>query len=334
MGQEILKISVIIPTYKRPQLLQRALDSLREQTFSDGEILVVDNEANVSVESLISKVQPGHRLPIRYVAESNLGLHHARHAGARAARGEILLFSDDDATFDRGWMSAYAESFDRYPEMAAAGGPVRPLWEGSPPQWLLKLQESYGGRSFPMLSLMERGPDFCLAPQGVFFGVNMAIRKSVLFEVGGFNPEAFGEVWLGDGESGLNYKLWDRRLPIGYVPGAVVHHYISAERMTVDYLRRRMANEGACAMYTRFHREIPGTAGFWWCIGSLVVKCCLSRFAAILTGGRTDSLSLKFQLHAAKVDAQLRYARRLRRDEEFRTFVRKQNWLNDPCTSA
>ena len=194
---------------------------------------------------------PTHRLV--YVREERLGLHNARHAGVWAAKGDILLFTDDDATFDPGWLSAYAEAFDSHPEMAAAGGPVRASWEAPPPQWLVEFMGDV--KTFGILSLMEPYDDFRLNADGIFFGVNMAIRANVLLEMGGFNPEAFGAVWLGDGETGLIYKLWDHRMLIGYIPEALVYHHIPPERMTVQYLRVRMANQGACDLYSDFHRS-------------------------------------------------------------------------------
>ena len=48
---------------------------------------------------------------------------------------------------------------------------------------------------------MEPYDGFRLDPNGVFFGVNMAIRRDVLLKLGGFNPDSFGDVWLGDGET-------------------------------------------------------------------------------------------------------------------------------------
>src|SRR5258707_14266832 len=114
---------------------------------------------------------------------------------------------------------------------------------------------------FPPLSLLDLAPDFRLTPDGIFFGVNMAIRRDVLFESGGFNPESFGDHWLGDGETGLNRKLHACGRLIGYVPEALVYHHVPPERMTVGYLRRRQANDGACDMYAAFHQKMPSLIG-------------------------------------------------------------------------
>jgi len=320
-----MMISVIIPTYNRPQVLLQALQSLQKQTLNNFEIIVVDNAADRVVEKMVKKFNATARMPARYIPEPNLGVHNARHAGARVARGEILAFTDDDATFDPGWLQSYAEACSEHPEMAAAGGPVRPAWEVSPPEWLLEFMGDK--RVFPILSLMEPYDEFRLDSRGFFYGVNMAIRRNVLFEVGGFNPEAFGEIWLGDGETGLNRKLWRRGMLIGYVPRAIVYHHIPPERMTVGYFLRRMANEGACDAYARYHHGIPSRLIL---IRDIAVVCRRKMKtwikAAILHRRRTPSC-LQIRLDAARSLSRVQYTWRLLYDTRFRNFVEKKDWL-------
>lgn len=74
------------------------------------EIIVVDNASTDATPQEIKNLQGDvNRHILRYVSEERLGLHNARHAGARAANGEILVFTDDDATFDPGWLQSYAQ---------------------------------------------------------------------------------------------------------------------------------------------------------------------------------------------------------------------------------
>jgi glucosyl-dolichyl phosphate glucuronosyltransferase len=326
-------VSIIIPTYNRPRDLLQAMCSLQEQVLADFEIIVVDNAADSAVKQMVTEFNGTARVAVRYVPEARLGLHYARHAGARAANGEILIFTDDDATFDPIWLQAYATAFAKHPEMAAAGGPVRPIWEVPPPQWLVDFIGT--SRSFGILSLMEPYEEFRLDQKGkgMFIGVNMAIRSYVFFEVGGFNPEAFGDIWLGDGESGLNRKLCERGMFVGYVPEAVVYHHIPATRMTVDYFRRRMGNQGACDMYARFHRKVVGPFPVLKCIASLVVKNAKSWIAAPLLNGRTDPRSLRIQLDSARTQSSLKYVLRLIIDKDLRKLVYRENWLDKPSAS-
>ena len=326
-----MELSVIVPTYRRPHSLLRVLESLQRQVIHDGEILVVDNEASPEIERLVLKNQSAFSVPLYYIAEPKLGLHHARHAGARAAKGQLLVFTDDDATFEANWLQVYVKAFTAHAHMVAAGGPVRPRWEAEPPKWLQQFLK--GKTMFPILSINDSGSMFSLDPRGYFFGVNMAIRRSILFEVGGFNPDSFGKVWLGNGETGLNHKLWQREMLVGYVPDAIVYHHIPAERMTLEYFRGRMANEGACDMYTRFHKKMPGPLGLLLHASSIIFRNSLFWLIERLIAGQTNWICLRIQLQAARARSQLSYVRRLVKDQEFRKFVQKHDWLTPSCTS-
>jgi len=323
-----MQTSVIIPTYKRPQTLLQALSSLQEQTLREFEIIVVDNAADSELEKILTQFNATARVSVRYVPEPRLGLHYGRHRGIQIAKSQLLIFTDDDATFDPDWLQAYVTAFTKHPEMVASGGPVRPKWEAPPPTWLLEFLEQVKYFRY-ILSLMEPHREFCLSNKGYFFGVNMAILRHVLFEVGGFNPEAFGDIWLGDGETGLVNKLREREMLIGYVPEAIVYHHIPPQRMTVEYLCRRMANEGASDRYTRFHRQMPPRWYLFIYAIAIALKNSQSWIAAQALQGRTDPYSLGIQLNAAKTQAQVNYLLKLVQDKEFRKLVLKQDWLNE-----
>jgi glucosyl-dolichyl phosphate glucuronosyltransferase len=319
-------VTLIVPTYRRPEIV-RCLDSIQQQRLESFEVLLVDNAADDRLRSTVEEYNRRARAPIRYLAEDNLGLHNARHAGVRVATGDVLVFTDDDATFDPGWLAAYAEQFAMHPEMAAAGGPVRPIWESPPPGWLMRFMADYP-EMFPVLSLMEPYPEFRLSAQGWFFGVNMAIRRSVLVDLGGFNPDSFGSIWLGDGETGLNRRLRETSALIGYVPEALVYHHVPRERMSAGYFRRRQANDGACDVYALYHRAgVPGPAGLAREAGRIVARSARDWLAAPLLWDRTDPRSLRVQMRAVRGFSQLRYVLRLLVDARLRVLVTRQNWL-------
>jgi GT2 family glycosyltransferase len=318
-------ISVVIPTYKRLQSLLTAIKSLQDQILENFEIIIVDNAADREIFNKVEAFTETARIRVKYIPEPRVGLHNARHAGARASKGDILVFTDDDATFDPKWLGAYQKAFSEHPEMVAAGGPVRPMWEMPPPKWLLDFMGD--AKKFGILSLMEPYKEFRLDAKGIFYGVNMAIRRRVLFEAGGFNPEVFGEIWLGDGETGLNRKLWDRGMLIGYVPEAVVYHHIPPQRMTVEYFCRRLANEGACDMYSLFHPGMPSISNLTKSI-VVMIKGLGCMVPAWLVKGRTSRFFLKVQMYGARVKSQIKYLARLVVDKDFRSLVRKTDWLN------
>jgi GT2 family glycosyltransferase len=323
-------ITVIIPTYGRQAEVVRCLKSLQEQVATTFELILVDNAADQNLRQLIQQLNPTFRVPVTYLPELRLGVHNARHTGAQAAKGELLVFVDDDMSFDPNWLQAYADAFAQNPDMVAAGGPVRPIWEVPPPGWLLEFMGN--AETFIILSLMELSKKFSNAPDGFFFSCNMAIRRQAFFALGGFNPEAFGETWLGDGETGLNRRMWAQGMLIGYAPEALAYHHIPPQRMTVKYFRHRMANEGACEAYAHFHCGIPPRSRLLKHIAKTSIKHSALWMTALLLRGRTGRRSLRIQLDAARTQSYVRYAFRLSYDRHFRELVLREGWLNETPT--
>lgn len=321
-------LSVIIPTYKRPQEMLRTLSSLQKQTLKDFEIIVVDNASDPKIKKMIARFNKPVRVSVKYIAEPNLGLHNARHAGARAAKGEILVFTEDEMTFVPNWLKSFRNAFLEYPQMAASGGKISLVWKVLPPTWLISLIGS--SKVFPPLGLMEPYDNFHLSKKGFFFGGNMAIRKNILFKVGGFNPEMFGNTWLGDGETGLNRKLWKEKLLIGYVPKAMGYHNISKEKMTFAHLYGRMANTGKCDIYTIFNEAgVPKSwpnllnlslfYSFLW----ITVKYWLG--SVFLKG--IASFSLRCKLQYIRTKAQIEYIFEIMNNKKLQRLIVKRRWL-------
>lgn len=319
-------ISVVVSTYRRPDGALRCVESLLRQTHRDAEVVVADNGGGDDLaESLAALKGP---LPVRYVHEPRLGLHNARHAGARAARGTLLVFTDDDVTAAERWLAAYSAAFDREPELVAAGGPVRPEWERPPPEWLLRYLA--GRPHFGPLALIDAFDEFRVGKEVMLFGNNMAVRRDALEAAGGFGPELRGGLTVGDGESGLLRRLRERGGPIGYVPDAVVQHHVPAERMTVEYLERWTEHLAATELYPRYAGAVPGRgvlAAHGLAEAARLVPAAL---AAQLVRGRTDPSAIDRRIEAARRGARLAYLARLARDPSFRRLVAHTDWLSDP----
>jgi glycosyltransferase involved in cell wall biosynthesis len=307
--------------------LTQALESLQEQSMLDFEILVVDNANDPKIDSLVASLNHRFKHPALYIPESQLGLHNARHAGAKTASGNILVFTDDDATFAPDWLRAYQQAFCEHEEMAAAGGPVLPVWETSPPNWITQLMK--GEKSFSILSLIMPRQNFELDNQGIFFGVNMAVRKELLFSLGGFNPEIYGDRWLGDGETGLNRKIWQRKLSVGFVPDALVYHHIPAQRMTLSYFQRRVSNEAACTEFAHFHARPIDARGISLRKLDILIKIVwllpLALGRRILKWDRNAWLRLYLDWHYQL--GRWHYLDTLSRDANLRTMVHVDRWL-------
>lgn len=161
-----------------PGRLVRTLAGLAAQTLpiSDWEIVVVDNAST----SPLSALKPVRELPnARVVAEMHLGLTRARLRGIAEARGELLVFVDDDNVLAPDYLAQVVARFAQHPNLAAAGGRVVAEWLGGPPpEWttafhgLLALRDHGPEEKFAVGAPAAPWPDF--AP----VGAGLAIRRS------------------------------------------------------------------------------------------------------------------------------------------------------------
>ncbi len=109
------KVSIVIPTHDRPQLLRRAVTSVLAQTFQDFELIVVQNGEKENAKSFVRELaEQGH--PIRYVHERKSGGANARNVGIKEATGQYIAFLDDDDEWLSNKLEKQVEILDQNPE--------------------------------------------------------------------------------------------------------------------------------------------------------------------------------------------------------------------------
>lgn len=92
----MLKVSVIIPTYNRSHLLPRAIDSVLSQTFTNFELIIIDDGSTDGTKEVVSKYQKKDNR-IKYIKhEINMGGNKARNTGIKSSRGDYISFLDSD----------------------------------------------------------------------------------------------------------------------------------------------------------------------------------------------------------------------------------------------
>jgi glucosyl-dolichyl phosphate glucuronosyltransferase len=254
-------ISVIFPSRNRVGLLFAALESLRAQHIlsEEFEILVIDNCSTDSTAVMVKKFTKT-LVNVRYYYEPEPGLHAGRHRGMKEAKGNILVFADDDIEAQPSWLQTLADVFSD-PDVAMAGGNNRPLFLQTPPPWLESLwnrRARNGGRSLPALSIQE-WPEgrYPISPYQIW-GCNFAIRKSILLAAGGFHPDGMPKELIrfrGDGETHVSRYVAENRLKCLFDSGATVYHKVTPERMTLAYFRQRGFNQGISDSYTQLRGE-------------------------------------------------------------------------------
>ncbi len=253
-------LSVIIPTLNRAQLLKKALDSINAQELNqnDFEVLVIDNGSTDNTKEIVSQFKDIIK-NIQYHLIKTPGLHNGRHAGLKYARGDILVYADDDIQALPTWLSAIQDAFQA-PNTALVGGNNLPLFIDTPPKWLTQLwlkRSLRKGKSLPALSILElQGESRAFSPFLVW-GCNFAIKKDVLLEAEGFNPDGVPDELIkyrGDGETYISDYISKSAMQCIFHPQASVYHTVTPERMTKKYFKKRGFNQGISDSFTHLRR--------------------------------------------------------------------------------
>ena len=106
---------MLIPTYLRPQMLRRAIDSCLAQQGVEApfEIVVVDNDPQQSGRPLVEEIAASAAVPVRYVPEPRAGISHARNTAVASAAGRYVAWLDDDEEATPGWLAAFWSTMRR-----------------------------------------------------------------------------------------------------------------------------------------------------------------------------------------------------------------------------
>lgn len=227
------RVSIIICTYNRCDMLAAALQSVEQLTIPAGldwEVVVVDNNSRDETKGVALGFEG--QLPIRYTFERQQGKTIALNRAVREAAGELLAFTDDDVRLDPAWLSELARAAGADPAAGWFGGRTLPLWPDGRPAWLR--EESLAALSgffvtHDLGDAERRYGDKDDPP----IGANMAVRRAV-FERIGLYREDLGPSGQRRGthdDSELIWRAQKAGIPGVYVPSAVCHHRVAPSRL-------------------------------------------------------------------------------------------------------
>jgi hypothetical protein len=238
-------VTVAICTFNRAESLRRTLDSLAAMQVPhnlDWEVVVVNNNSTDHTDTVIEAFAD--RLPIRREFEPQPGASHARNRAVEVAKGDYIVWTDDDVVVERGWLPAYLTAFRHRPEAAVFGGPITPRYEAPVVKWVAE-SEALLGAPYCIRDLPGEAIPLSVAGNRLPLGANFAVRGAEQRQFR-YNPE------LGPGPAtqrrGEEHDIIERILrsgAVGYpVPAARVEHCIGHERQTVTYLAQYFAGAG------------------------------------------------------------------------------------------
>jgi len=230
-----LNASIAICTRDRTDDLKRCLDSLMRLPEDGQEILVIDNCSATETTRQLVENYPA----VRYVREARPGLNNARNRAIHEARNEIVAFIDDDAVADPNWLRALVRNFSN-PMVACVTGLTMPLELETEAQNCFERHCPFN-RGFRRKIFKGDGYN-PMATGQVGAGVNMALRRKSLLEIGLFDPALDAGTPT---QSGGDHEIFSRLLIDGYSiiydPTALSWH---RHRRTWEELRRALHSYG------------------------------------------------------------------------------------------
>ena len=266
-----IAVSVVIATRDRPALLRAALGAVARSLRPGDEVIVVDSASRPPEATAIAAAAAA--AGARLVRCDRPGTSRARNAGARAATGAVVAFTDDDCLPEPGWLQAVAGAFERHPGLGFMTGAVVPgrRADGTAPNGVpLSTETGDAPRAF--------GTDE--DPGVLGHGANMAWDGAALVRMGGFD-EAFGPG--APLRAAEDHEAFWRALRVGlagcYEPTATVVH--SQWRGTWGQLRSYygygVGSAGLFVKRARTEAGLPTVARFLWAEGVVPIGRTLSR---------------------------------------------------------
>lgn len=221
-----LDVSVVVNIYAGTdqEQFEQTLDSLRDQTYTDLEVIVVTTDPNYAPDGV----------RVIVLAEDR-GLSHARNVGAEHATGDVVVFTDDDVIADKDWVAELIRVYETT-DAVGVGGSVSPIWPTDRPWylpdeflWLVgAMQENFGGdEPHPVRNT---------------YGCNISFSRDVFLEHGGFDETLGKNGTPLQGEeaelcSRLDGEFW-------YAPDAQVDHHVDRDQLRAQYLLNRSFWQG------------------------------------------------------------------------------------------
>jgi GT2 family glycosyltransferase len=210
-------VSTVLCTRNRAALLSRAVDSILQAgsrvSGAVVELILVDNGSTDDTASVARRLAETSPIPFLVLSEPRPGVCKAKNAGLREARGDVIVFTDDDCILAPDYFEQVIAAFEHDDQPVIRGGRVE-LGDAADIAFTIKTErfpDAYDGSRHP---------------GGFLHGCNMAVSRAVFDEVGLFDEEfGPGGPFRAAEDTELVYRAHKSGIPVLYTPDMVVHHH-------------------------------------------------------------------------------------------------------------
>jgi glycosyltransferase involved in cell wall biosynthesis len=250
-----MKVTVLICTRNRAQSIVCCLDSIdiaaRNALLTDAEIIVTDNASQDDTSLVVRNWAAGSSIPVRLEYEPRAGITIAKNRGLRAARGEILVLTDDDCRLQSDYFVELLRLHANSTEPALRGGRVE-LGDKTDLELTIKTDTVPRHWDLSSRSAMHENLGNC------FLGCNLFMTRAVYERLGPFDENfgVAGKIPAGE-DTEYIFRAYAAGLKIEYAPNIVIFHHhgrktpVDARRLWQNYMM------GSGGLYTKYLFKHP-----------------------------------------------------------------------------
>lgn len=214
-----MRIAVIIPAYNEESSIARCLESLKKQTYTDYEIIVINAESTDKTAEISAKYANN------VITAKTGSPGPARNLGAKNTQAEVVAFTDADTIVTENWLERIAKNFED-PKVAGAGGVLRPLDARTLDKIMFKINSDWWYRLSAIFGFYQLGTPNC------------AYRRTTFLKAGGFDESLS---MLEDTELSLRMRKYGK--------------IVIDKDMIVYNSARRFVQEGYIKVFLRYAKE-------------------------------------------------------------------------------
>ena len=215
-----MRVSVIIPNYNGAHFLRDCLDSIREQSYKGFEVIVIDNASKDESVDILKSEYPEVRLVLN---KSNLGFAGANNLGYKYAKGDYILFLNNDTRLDEDCFKELVEKIELEKEqVGVAFAKILRMDKSNVYDAVGSYLTSFGFLYHLGFKEIDNGQydnlEYIFSPKGVCF----LVARKIIDEFGLFDSDYFAYFE----ESDFFWRVWLRGYKITFMPKAVVYHKV------------------------------------------------------------------------------------------------------------
>lgn len=277
-----IKLTILFSTFRRPDILRMTLDSYVKMDLprNEWELIVVDNECSETIETLVLSYVKS--LPLRYCRERTRGKSAALNSVIGEARGNIVVFTDDDICFPADFAGLVEECLLRWPEHVLFSCKIQPDFPASRPMLDFNDDLVRGAFAIADWHFDEGSEDFS---PSMAWGV-VIVRSDVLRKGYTFNTELgpnAGQYTMGNETEFVRRICENENTRPIFLPSISVKHIIREEQLSKKWLFRRSYRAGKGKALEKDFRSTKRLYGRPRYLYRLVLEALLIYFGSFVT---------------------------------------------------